>query len=570
MEKGAPLHGTDAAGRADVHGKQEGAGKSESTAAKTKLETLSGIPLKNVYTRDDVSASDEREWLGLPGEPPFTRGVYPNMYRQQPWRIFELSGYGTPEDERERILYLLSQGETGFIMEIDQMTTYHMFDIDHPEVMARKEDVGLTGPPLMSLADYETVLEGIKLDEVYAHPGGAVIQFAPFAHASYFSVAQKRGIPLNKLRGTGQSDYFISYLSCPIKEQIPPRPGLRLNCDFIEFCVENVPKWVPVSIPGYNASESGINAYQEIALVLANAVEYIEEVLRRGRHTIDEFAYGIGGVNFASGRDFFEDVAKMRAARRMWYKLLSGRYGATDPKGLKMRIHVVTTGSWMTYEQPFNNIVRGALYCLAAAFAGVQSIGVSSFDEAISVPSEEAHTIAVRTQQIIQEESNITSVADPLGGSYLVERLTDEIEERAWEYLAKIEQQGGFIRTLESGWLHREAYQGMMERQNRVASGELKVVGHNCHRMDIEPHRVKAFRADPNTWQKALESIQKVRQRRDSGKVKKALDDLRQVCQSDENIMPVMMEAVQAYATVGEVGDVYRQVFDTWEAPIPV
>ncbi len=535
-----------------------------------KFETLSGIPLKNVYTREDVSTDDDGKWLGLPGGAPFTRGVYPNMYRQQPWRIFELSGYGTPEDERDRILYLLSQGETGFIMEIDQLTTYHMFDIDHPEVMARKEDVGLTGPPLMSLADYETALEGIKLDKVYAHPGGAVIQFAPFAHAAYFSVAQKQGLPLNRLRGTGQSDYFISYLSCPIKDQIPPRPGLRLNCDFIEYCVENVPKWVPVSIPGYNASESGINAYQEIAVVLANAIEYIEEILRRGKYKIDDFAYGIGGVNFASGRDFFEDVAKMRAARRMWYKLLHDRYGATDPKALKMRIHVVTTGSWMTYEQPLNNIIRGTLYCLAAAFAGVQSIGVSSFDEAISVPSEEAHTIAVRTQQIMQEESNITSVADPLGGSYFVEKLTDEIEERAWEYLEKIQQQGGFISVLESGWLHNEAYRGMMERQNKVTSGELKVVGHNCFRMDKEAFQFKAFRANPSTWEIALEKIKKLRRQRDNQKVKRALDHLSQVCESDENIMPVMLEAVQAYSTIGEVGEVYRKIFDTWDAPIPI
>jgi methylmalonyl-CoA mutase N-terminal domain/subunit len=541
----------------------------DKTTQEKKFETLSGIPLKNVYTGQDVLDGDDRQWLGLPGEPPFTRGVYPNMYRAQPWRIFELSGYGTPEDERERILYLLSQGETGFIMEIDQLTTYHMFDIDHPEVWARKEDVGLCGPPLMSLADYETVLDGIYLEQVYAHPGGAVIQFAPFAHASYFSIAQKRGIPLNKLRGTGQSDYFISYLSCPLKDQIPPRPGLRLNCDFIEYCVENVPKWVPVSIPGYNASESGINAYQEIAVVLANAVEYIEEMLRRG-HNIDDFAYGIGGVNFACGRDFFEDVAKIRAARRMWYKLLADRYGATDPKALKMRIHVVTTGSWMTYEQPLNNIVRGTLYCLAAAFAGVQSVGVSSYDEAISIPSEEAHTIAVRTQQILQEESNITSVADPLGGSYFLEKLTDEIEERAWEYLDTIEKQGGFVSVLESGWLHQEAYRGMMDRQNRVASGELKVVGHNCHRMDKEPHQVKAFRANPSTWEIALKKIEKVRRERDNDRVKKVLDDLRQVCESDENIMPVMMEAVQAYSTIGEVGDVYRKVFDTWEAPIPL
>ncbi|MBI4596109.1 MAG: acyl-CoA mutase large subunit family protein [Candidatus Tectomicrobia bacterium] len=534
------------------------------------FETLSHIPLKNEYSTADVPDLNYKNDLGKPGEAPFTRGVYPQMYRERMWRIFELSGYGTPEDERERILYLLKHGETGFIMEIDMMTSYHLYDLDHPEVLSRKEDVGLCGPPLMSLRDYETVLEGLPLEDLYVHPGGGIIQYAPFAHASYFSVAQKRGIPLHKLRGTGQSDYFISYLSCPIKDQIPPRPGLRLNCDFIEFCVQNVPKWVPVSIPGYNAAESGINAYQEVAAVLANAVAYIEEILRRGRLKIDDFAYGIGGVNFSCGRDFFEDIAKIRAARRMWYKLLHDRYGAKDPRSHKMRIHVVTAGSWMTYRQPLNNIVRGTMYAMAAALAGVQSLGVSSYDEAISVPSEEAHLVAVRTQQIIQYESNITSVADPLGGSYYVECLTNEIEKKAWDYLQKIEDAGGFISILESGWLHREAMKGMVDREKRIANGELKIVGQNCFQMDEEPHKVPPFKSNPQVWQIALDKLQRTRKDRDQKQVDEALAELREVCNSDQNIMPAMLKTVQTYATIGEIGAVYREAFDTWNAPIPV
>jgi len=543
--------------------------QSQKSKASPEFCTFSGIPLKRVYTPDDVKDIDYRRDLGEPGEPPFTRGPYPNMYRERPWRIFQLTGYGAPEDERERILYALKTGETGFIMEVDQLTTYNMFNPDHPEVLARKEDVGLCGPPLISLRDYETVLEGIPIEDLYAHPGGAIPQLTPFCHACYFSVAQKRGIPLEKLRGTGEGDFFITYLSCPIKFLIPPEDGLRLNCDFIEFCVRHVPKWIPVSIPGYNAAESGINAYQEIAVVLANAIAYIEEMLRRG-FKIDQFAYAIGGVNFSSGRDFFEDIAKMRAARRMWYRLLKERYGAEDPRSLRMRIHVVTAGSHMTYQQPLNNIIRGTLYALAAALAGVQSIGVSSYDEAFSVPSFEAHTLAIRTQQIIQLESNITSVADPLGGSYFVERLTSEIEERAWDYLKKIEEQGGFIAVLDSGWLHNEAYRGMLERERKIATGEWKVVGVNCYQMEEEPHKVPPFRSSSRVWELAMERLEKLRRERDRGKAEEALGELEKACEERRNIMPAMMKAVQAYVTLGEVGEVFRRVYGSWNAPLPI
>lgn len=536
-----------------------------------KFETLSGIPLKAVYTAEDIRHLDPGKDLGRPGGLPFTRGPYPEMYRKRPWRIFQLSGYGAPEDERERILYLIRQGETGIIMEPDQLTSYHMFDPDHPEVLERREDVGLTGAPLVSLRDYETLLDGIPVETIYTHPGGGCIQFAPFAHACYFSLALKRGLSLRQIRGTGQSDYFLSYLSCPLKDQISPQAGLRLNCDFIEYCIENVPEWVPVSIPGYNASESGINAYQEIALVLANAIAYIDEVLRRGRLKIDDFAHTIGGVNFACGRDFFEEVAKIRAARRMWHKLLSERYGCRNEQALRMRIHGLTTGSWMTNRQPYNNIVRGTLMGLSAALGGVQSLGVSGFDEAISIPSELAHLLSVRTQQILQMETNITSVVDPLGGSYFIEWLTDELEKRGWEYLKKIEEAGGFIKALNSGWMHREAAKGMMERETKLNSGEWKWVGANCFEMEEEPTRVRAFRSDTAVWDKAMANLLTLRNSRDKARVREALEELREVCLDEtKNIMPPMIKAVQAYVTIGEVGEVFRQVFSVWNPPLPL
>lgn len=535
-----------------------------------QYKTLSGIPLKKEYTPEDIKDFQYDRDLGLCGEPPYTRGPYQNMYRDRLWRIFELSGTGTAEDLRERLLYLLNHGETGVIMEVDQLTSYHLYDPDHPEVLARRDDVGLTGPTLVSLKDYETVLEGFPLDKLYAHPGGSCIQFSPFAHACYWSLAEKQGIPLDRLRGTGQSDYFLSYLGGPLKEQIPPAPGLRLNCDLIEFCTEHLPHWVPVSIPGYNAAETGVNSYQELALVMANAIAYIDEVLRRGRLSIDDFAHGIGGVNYASGRDFFEDICKMRAARRMWYRLLTERYGAEDPHSFMHRIHALTTGSWMTYQQPLNNIVRGTMYALSGALGGVQSIGVSSYDEGRSTPSEAAQLVAVRTQQILQYESGITSVADPLAGSYYVEWLTNELEKRAWDYLETIDKQGGFIRALDSGWMHREAMQGMLEREKGIKSGEIKVVGVNCLEIEEEPHEISSFRANPRAWEIAMEKLEKLRKERDDVRVKEALAELREVCQSEQNIMPVMMKTVQAYATIGEVGEIFRDVFSVWKTPIPV
>lgn len=531
--------------------------------AEQQPKTLSGIPLRPVYTPADVEHIQYAKDIGAPGAPPYTRGPYPKMYRDRPWRIFELSGTGTPEDERERLLYLLNSGETGIILEIDQLTSYHMFDPDDPDVLARKDDVGLCGPPLVSLRDYETVLDGFPLDKLYVHPGGTCIQFAPFAHACYWTLAERQGIPLRELRGTGQSDYFLSYLGCPLKNQVAPLAGLRLNCDLIEYCVEHLPHWVPVSIPGYNASETGFNAYQELALVMANANAYFDEVLRRGRLEIDDFAHGIGGVNYASGRDFFEDVCKMRAARRMWYRLLSERYGAKDAHSFLHRIHALTAGSWMTYQQPLNNVVRGTLYALSAALGGVQSIGVSSYDEARNTPSEAAHLLAVRTQQILQRETGIANVADPLAGSYYVEWLTGELEKRAWEYLQKIEEQGGFVRALESEWMHREAMKGMLERENGVSGGAIEVVGLNCFQTE-EQHEIPAFRANPRAWEVAMTKLEKLRRERDGVRTAEALAELREVCRGDANIMPAMVKAVRAYATIGEVGAVYREVFGVW------
>jgi methylmalonyl-CoA mutase N-terminal domain/subunit len=534
-----------------------------------KYQTFSGMPLKNVYTPGDVGWLDYDRHLGDPGQPPYRRGCYPNMYRSKLWRIFQLEGYASPEEQRERILYLLNTGADGFQIEIDQMTSCQLYDPDHPEVLARKFDVGLTGTPFVSLRDYEDLLDGIPIEKVFATAGGAVPQLGPFAHACYWSVAEKRGIPLNKLRGTGESDFFVSYLSCPIKDEIPPQAALRLNCDLVEFCMEHLPGWVPVSVAVGNASESGLNAYEQLGAWLANEITYIDELLRRGKLQIDDFAHSLATVTICFQGDFFEHICTLRAARSMWYKLIKERYNAKDRRSFTLRINAGGAGSYLTYREPLNNIVRQSIDTLACALGGAQSIQLACYDEAICIPTERAHLLAVRTQQIVQHESGVTKVADPLGGSYFVECLTNEIERKSWEYLEKIEAQGGFIKALDSGWLHREVARRMMEHQRKIDSGELKVVGVNCFQLEREPYGVEVFRGNPNTWEIAMEKLQRLRAERDNRLVEIVLAELREVCQSNQGIMPVMMKAAKAYATVGEVGKIFREVFSTWEAPLP-
>jgi len=530
------------------------------------FQTESGIPLKKVYGPEDIADLNYERDLGLPGEAPYTRGVYPNMYRERLWRIFQLSGTGAAEDERERIKYLLAHGETGFIMESD-MSSWLSYDVDHPEVLCRKGDVGFFGAPLNSLRDYEIALEGIPIEKLYCHPSAITPIQSPFASACYFTLAEKRGIPWSQLSGTGEAGMMLQYLGHPSKHLLPPLHAVRLNCDLIEFCITRLPKWVPLSIEGYNSRETGINAYQELAMLLANAIAYIDTLLSRGRLGIDDFAHAIAGVSFALGRDFFENIVQVRAARRMWYRLLTERYGAQNPRSLRLRIHSLTRGSDWTYEQPLNNIIRGTYHALSAALAGVQSLGVSPYDEALSTPSEGAHVLSLRTQQILQFESNVASVVDPLAGSYYVEWLTNEIEKQAWDYLKKIEERGGYVGVLDSGWAHREAAKGAMDWEKKTASGEAKVVGVNCFCMDEEPHIVSPFRPNPKAWEISMARLEQLRRERDSRKVEPALDELRRVAESEGNVMPAVMNVVKAYGTIGEVGEIWRESFGTWNVP---
>lgn len=530
--------------------------------------TVSGIPLRPGYGPDDVPERVVGRLAALPGEAPFHRGGWPDGYRTKPWRIFQLSGFGNPQDANERIRYLLEQGETGFIVEHDRSTADHLYDVDHPDVIARREDVGLSGAVQLSARDTEIVLDGIDQSRYFAHPGGAVVQHAPFALAAYWTVARRRGLDVSKLSGTGQSDFFLTYLGCITKQQIPARDGLRINADIIDFCAAHVPRWVPISIAAYNGADTGLNAYQELGALLACATDHLDEVVRRGTLPVAQVAHGVGGVNFRVGMDLFEDIAKLRAARAMWHELLTSRYGITDERALKLRIHIVTAGSAMTYQEPMNNIVRGTLMALASVLGGVQSLGVSGYDEALSIPSERAHHMSVRIQQILMEETNLTAVTDPLGGSYYVETLTAELEERAWSFFDELQARGGFIASLDDGFLHSTAGSNQVDAERRLSSGERRIVGVNAHRSDSDPFEVDGFAGVERVWESAMERLADLRRTRHGRGTIAALDGLAATCRNRDNVMPAVIEAVENDASLGEIGDVFREVYGDWLVPM--
>lgn len=530
--------------------------------------SASGIPLKSHYLADDVPEWHRPHLDAAPGEAPFHRGAYATGYRTKSWRIFQLSGFGKPEDENERIKFLLDQGETGFLMEHDRNTADHLYNVDHPEVLARREDVGLTGAVMQSVRDIGICLKDLPIETTYGHAGGAVVQHAPFALAGYWTVAKQRGIDLSRLPGTGQSDYFLTYLGCVTKQQVPTDAGLRLNADIMEFCDEHLPRWVPISIAGYNGADSGLNAPQELGALFANAVEYLEEMKRRGTMPLESVARACGGVSFRMSMDIFEEASKLRAARLMWTQLLSERYGVNNPKVSNLRIHCVTAGSRMTYQQPFNNIVRGTLMGLAAALGGVQSLGVSGYDEALSIPSEHAHQMSVRIQQVLQEETNVTSVTDPLGGSYYIETLTAELIERAWAFFEEIQEQGGFLTALDTGWLHQKAAENQHREFMAEADGSRRIIGVTDHHDDMSPFEVDGFMGVDDAFDVALERLKAVKRERHEKGAADAMRQLEATCRGTDNIMPAMMTALESEVTLGEVGDIYRQVWGDWATPI--
>lgn len=531
---------------------------------KEQFSSDSGIPLKSLYTPLDVKDVDYVREVGFPGVPPYTRGVYPNMYRGRLWTIRMFSGFGTPEETNQRWKMLHDAGETGFSAAVDSLT-FAGVDPDDP-IEWLEAEVGKEGVPLYSIKGVEAMVEGLPIDDM-----SVALVVEPETSAAitsmYFNVARKRGIPVESLRGTTQNDILTMTIGYVPWHPLKPGDLLKLACDLIEYCTAmgNAPKWNPINFTTYNYREGGIDAVQEIALGLANAVAHIEELISRG-WKIDDFAFRLA-FHLAAQRDFFEEVAKYRAARKIWYRLMTERYDAKEEVSKQFRFHVQTAGSSLSAQQPMVNIIRTAYQGLEAVLGGCQSLHTNSYDEAVCLPSEESVILAVRTQQVLREEAGIGDVIDPLGGSYYVEALTDELEQRIWKYFESIEEAGGIVEALKSGWLYREMNKAFEKRRKSVESGEEKVIGVNCCVLDDEEPCVP-FRTNPKAAEVEIDRLEKLRSERDNQKVAGLLDELRRVCEKRENVLPVVMELTGEGASVGEITNTFREIWGLWDVPM--
>jgi methylmalonyl-CoA mutase, N-terminal domain len=532
----------------------------EETTVKKSLErmperennvTTSSVPIQRLYTPVDNGGIDYTRDLGFPGEYPYTRGVQPTMYRAKSWTMRMFAGFGTAEDTNVRFHYLLKQGQTGLSTAFDMATLYG-YDTDHP--MATGE-FGKCGVAISSLADMEVLFNGLPLDKITTSM--TINSPAAAIWAMYIVNAEKRGVPLEKLGGTLQNDILKEYIAQ--KEFLfPPEPSMRLVVDTIEFGTRYMPRWNTISISGYHIREAGATAVQELAFTIADGLAYVEAALARGLK-IDEFAPRLSFF-FDVHNDLFEEIAKFRAGRRIWAKLMRERYGAKDPRSWMMRCHAQTAGVSLTAQQPENNIVRTTIQALAAVLGGTNSLHTNSLDEALALPTEKAVLIALRTQQVIAHESGVANTVDPLGGSYFVEALTDETEHAAQAYLEQIDALGGVLACIQNGFFQREIAESAYRYQQEIDAHKRTIVGVNDYVLE-EKIKVPTLYIDYEGQKSHLERLQRVRRERDQANVKRALDNLRRVCDQTENTMPAILEAVRAYATLGEIMDVFRSAF---------
>jgi methylmalonyl-CoA mutase N-terminal domain/subunit len=526
--------------------------------------SLSGIPIKELYTPLDIPNFDYEEKLGFPGEYPFTRGPYYNMYRGRPWTIRQFAGFGRAKDTNERFKYLISIGQTGLSTAFD-MPTLMGYDSDHP--MAEGE-VGREGVAVDTLADFEILFDGINLGEVSV--SFTINAPAIFIYSLYLALAEKQGVPFEKLRGTLQND-MLKEFHAQHEWIFPPEPSVKLVTDIIEFSSRFTPKFNPVSISGYHIREAGSTAVQELAFTLADGFAYVESAIRRGLD-VDEFAPRLSFF-FNSHLDFFEEIAKFRAARRIWAREMRYRYKAKNPESWRLRFHTQTAGCSLTAQQPMVNIIRTAFEALAAVLGGTQSLHTNSYDEALQLPSEEAVTIAVRTQQVILHEIGVTNTIDPLAGSYFVEWLTDKMEEEAYKYFDKILDLGngsfldGVLKGIEIGYFKKEISDAAYEFQKRVESGEFIWVGINAYQEDV-PLEVPKFYVDPKIEEEQKEFLRKVKESRDNESVRLALQRLIEAAKENKNLVPYVLDAVKAYATEGEIMDALKKVYGTYKETV--
>ena len=518
-----------------------------------RFETSSGVEIDTVYTQEDLPDFDYIRDLGFPGEYPFTRGVQPNMYRGRIWTIRQYSGFGTAEETNQRYRYLLEQGQTGLSIAFD-LPTQIGYDSDHP--LARGE-VGKVGVAIDNLRDMEILFQDIPLDKVSTSM--TINATAPILLAMYIALGKKQGVQPAELNGTTQNDILKEYIARGT-HIFPPRPSMRLATDIFAYCAKQVTRWNTISISGYHIREAGSTAAQEIGFTLANGIAYVQAAIDAGLD-VDAFAPRLSFF-FNSHINFLEEIAKFRAARRLWAKIMRERFAAKDSRSWMLRFHTQTAGCSLTAQQPHNNIVRTALEALAATLGGTQSLHTNSFDEAYAPPSQEAVTIAVRTQQILGYESDIAHVVDPLGGSYYIEHLTDSLEKEADEYISKIDSLGGAVAAIEQGYQQREIQDSSYRYQKEIESGKRTVVGVNKF-VSPYPKIVGLLRVKPEVEKRQKERTAQVRKDRNNGKVKQALKRLEDVARSKDNTMPAFLECVEAYATLGEICDVLRKIFST-------
>jgi methylmalonyl-CoA mutase, N-terminal domain len=523
------------------------------------FSTISGVENEPLYSPENVEIDYERD-LGWPGAYPFTRGVYPSMYRGRLWTMRQFAGFGTAEETNVRFRYLLEHGQTGLSTAFD-MPTLMGYDSDHARSLG---EVGREGVAIDSLADMETLFDGIPLGEVST----SMTINAPAAMllAFYACVGEEQGVALDKLRGTVQTDILKEYIAQ--KEWIfPPEPSMRLVVDMVEWCAQHMPLMHPVSISGYHIREAGSNAAQELAFTLSNGFALVEACIERGLD-VDSFAPRLSFF-FNAHLDFFEEIAKYRAARRIWARQMREKYGAQDPRSWLMRFHTQTAGVSLTAQQPEVNLIRTAIEALAAVLGGTQSLHTNSFDEALALPTEHAVRLALRTQQVIAHETGVVNTIDPLGGSYYLEQLTNELERQAYDYFERIEELGGVIPAIEQNFQQREIAEASFRYQSEVERGERVVVGVNRYEMEDE-QPLEILRIDPALERKQIERVQAVRERRDSAAAEAALARLKEdAARDDRNLMEPIMAASRAYVTMGEMCDALREVWGTWrETPV--
>ena len=521
-------------------------------ARRERFTTWSGVEVPDLLTPADVPIDYQRD-LGLPGEYPFTRGVQPTMYRGRLWTMRMFAGFGTPEQTNQRFHYLLDNGQTGLSTAFD-FPTLMGYDSDSPRALG---EVGMCGVAVDTLRDMEVLFDGIPLDKVTTSMtiNGPALVLLGF----YVALADLRGIPRDQVGGTIQNDCLKEFIA-QHAWLVPPRPAMRIVTDMVEFCAREVPRWNSISISGYHIREAGATAAQELAFTIADGLEYVKWCIDRGMQ-VDEFAPRLSFF-FDVHNDFFEEVAKFRAARRMWARFMKERFGARADNSLKLRTHAQTAGVSLTAQQPYNNVARVTLQALAAVLGGTQSLHTNSLDETYALPTEEAVTIALRTQQVIAEESGVANLIDPLAGSYHVEWMTDRLERDALEYIQRIDEMGGMVEAVERGYPQREIARSAYDFERALNAGERVVVGVNRYRSE-EPQRIPTLRIDENIQKLQIENLQKVKAGRSRVEVERALDGVRRAAQSDENLVPAVIAAARVYCTEQEICDVLREVFGT-------